>query len=344
MCEDLFEINSLIKQFLCCTPINVLDSKVSKQISYITLEEQKRILEKTVNSNLIKKYPIKLSYQISFLKWFINKIEKSSGEVQDDVYTIYCKLMCSKLDESIHYRHFVLGNEESNYISIQESTNMISRGTTGLCIWQGAVELGQWCIANKNEFHNKVILELGCGVGLTGLYIIKQCSPKQYIFTDSHRAVLQMASNNVKYNLSQMKEMLNDESKSKDDRLVFKTQYNNTDVDVMELRWEDINEYINEHSVVPDIIIGADILYDSDSFHALVTGLKAFLCFDNKYAIIAGMIRNEDTISRFLHELEFHNLIFEECTVPEQLLHIQITNSPVKILKIFKKDNKFSIQ
>lgn len=156
---------------------------------------------------------------------------------------------------------------------------------------------------NKNKFYGKVVLELGCGVGLTGLCIIKKCFPKQYIFTDCHKIVLKMVSENIKFNLLNNENKIQSELKY-DDRLKLQLKYNYTDVKVMELKWEDINKYVNEQWTIPDIIIGADILYDAKSFYELILGLKKLLSFVmDGYAIIAATIRNENTVSQFLYQL-----------------------------------------
>lgn len=110
-----------------------------------------------------------------------------------------------------------------------------------------------------------------------------------------------MVAENVKLNLLHGNE--DTQQDLKHDRLKLRMKYNNRDVRVMELRWEDIDKYVEEPWTVPDVIIGADILYDSDSFHALVSGLKIFLSFKNRFAIIAATIRNVDTIAQFLRQL-----------------------------------------
>ncbi|XP_017888909.1 protein-lysine N-methyltransferase EEF2KMT [Ceratina calcarata] len=320
-------MNNFIKHFLSCTPINAINTLMSKEIdSFVDLEKQREILESTVNSDLIKKYPIKKSYQRAFLKWFMNKIEEKDQEIYDGIYTAYCNLVSLTLDESSHYRHFLMG---SDCISIKESINIISDGTTGLISWQGAIELAEWCKENRIALSGKIVLELGCGVGLTGLSVIKKCSPKKYIFTDCHKSVLDMVSENVQLNLLH-------ENVRFDSRLRLQLKYNCTDVQVMNLKWEDVDEYVKEKWDVPDVIIGADILYDTDSFYTLISALKTFFSLDSGYAIIAATIRNVDTISQFLHQLEERNLCFEECTIPRQTIQTQLINSPSKIFKIFQ--------
>lgn len=127
------------------------------------------------------------------------------------------------------------------------------------------------------------------------------CSPGQYIFTDCHEIVLKMVSENVMLNLLHNERKI--ESELKHDMLKLQLKYNCTDVKIIELRWEDIDNYINEKWIIPDIIIGADILYDIDSFSILILGLKKFLSFVNRYAIIAVTVRNENTVSQFLYQL-----------------------------------------
>ncbi|XP_043262753.1 protein-lysine N-methyltransferase EEF2KMT [Colletes gigas] len=339
MPHNSLDTDYLVKQFLWCTPMNIMDSIISAQNigCLANFNRQKEILEKTVNNELIKMYPVKRSYQQMFLKLLMRKIEETGGEIHDEMYAAYCNLISSPLNECIHYRHFLIDDKSLDYISIQEHANIISEGTTGLCCWQGSVDLSKWCIENKNEFSGKVILELGCGVGFTGLSIIKKCSPKQYAFTDCHETVLKMVSENIKLNLLHDKNIVQIKPELKAGRIKFQMKYNDTDVEVMELNWADIKEYLTEHWILPDIIIGADILYEPSSFHILASGLKTLVSFHNRYAIIAATIRNMDTFSQFLHQLELHDLSWEECSTPEGTIHTQIINSPIKILKIFQK-------
>lgn len=85
-------------------------------------------------------------------------------------------------------------------------------------------------------------------------------------------------------------------------RLKLQLKYKQTDIKIIDLNWQDIDKYVTEDSLQPDIIIAADILYESDSFDSLTLGLKHLLT-SNNYAVFAATIRNEDTISQFLEHL-----------------------------------------
>ncbi|XP_011866646.1 PREDICTED: protein FAM86D [Vollenhovia emeryi] len=335
MSHDAHIVNYLTKQFLCCAASSTIDFTVLLNRG-LDLDIQKEILDNTVNSDLIERYPIKTLYQRAFLKLLIQKIEQSGDEIHDDLYTAYCRLMSLPDEESVHYRHLLVENGTLNCITLKESTKLISDGTTGLCSWQGAVALSQWCAENKGQFCGKNVLELGCGVGLTGMSIISVCSPKQYVFSDCHPTVLGMLCENVKLNfLSNERRKLLDTSEATS-KLKLQLKYKQIDILVIDLKWEDIDEYISECSSQPDIIVAADILYESSSFGSLASGLKSLLT-SKKHAIFAATIRNEDTISQFFEHLGNYDLAFEECSLQKRTVSIQTIDAPVRILKIFQK-------
>lgn len=171
--------------------------------------------------------------------------------------------------------------------------------------------LSQWCAENKGQFYRKNILELGCGVGLTGMSVISICSPKQYIFSDCHLTVLDTLCENIKLNFlsNERCNLLNtSETTSK---LKLQLKYEQTNIQVIDLKWEDIDKYMSGLSQ-PDIIIAADILYERNSFSSLTSGLKRLLT-SNNYAIFAATIRNEDTISQFLEHLGTLLIVYYIC-------------------------------
>lgn len=69
------------------------------------------------------------------------QIEESGNEIHDDLYTAYCRLISLQDEESEHYRHFLIENGTLSCITLKESTNLISKGTTGLCSWQVFISL-----------------------------------------------------------------------------------------------------------------------------------------------------------------------------------------------------------
>lgn len=123
------------------------------------------------------------------------------------------------------------------------------------CLQAGKI-LGQYCIDNAETFRNKCILELGCGLGLTGIATVIGCKPKHYCFTDVHFEVLSYVVKNIKINFGSELDTKCEESNGASD-LQFQGTYNDVTVSVINLPWEK-NEFstIYEH-FDPDYILAA---------------------------------------------------------------------------------------
>lgn len=67
--------------------------------------------------------------------------------------------------------------------------------------FQAALMLSDWALCHKEVFTNKNFLELGSGVGFTGITIAKYCNIKSMIMTDCHSEVLKTINDNVLINL-----------------------------------------------------------------------------------------------------------------------------------------------
>ncbi len=67
---------------------------------------------------------------------------------------------------------------------------------------QGAFSLAEFSLQHRDHFCAKNVLELGCGIGLTGLAILTACLPMSYTFTDGDVAVLDRLRNNIAINVS----------------------------------------------------------------------------------------------------------------------------------------------
>lgn len=60
--------------------------------------------------------------------------------------------------------------------------------------------LTEWVLSNETLFHNKKILELGSGVGFTGITIAKHCKIDTILLTDCHEDVLNAICDNIEIN------------------------------------------------------------------------------------------------------------------------------------------------
>lgn len=68
-------------------------------------------------------------------------MENSGIELCEELYLKYVELIEKESNEGPFYKHYILDKNISNklkeaVITIQESTSIVSQGTTGLCTWQ----------------------------------------------------------------------------------------------------------------------------------------------------------------------------------------------------------------
>lgn len=67
-------------------------------------------------------------------------MKNAENEIWDELYLKYVEVISKESFEGPFYKHYVLGNFNSELfqsaITIQESTSIVSQGTTGLCTWQ----------------------------------------------------------------------------------------------------------------------------------------------------------------------------------------------------------------
>lgn len=100
----------------------------------MSLEDQKLILDRTVNDDLIIKYPIKIDYQKAFLKHLLKTLENKGCEVHDDIYSAYGRLVILTFNSDC-FKHYMIDSTK-RIISLKENICLISEGTTGLRTWQ----------------------------------------------------------------------------------------------------------------------------------------------------------------------------------------------------------------
>lgn len=174
----------------------------------LSWDEQKQFLDSTVNLPTLHKYPLDVNYTIRFIRHVIDQLEKQNLEVHDDLYTTLCTYQ-SRINDSDeysykHYQVFDEANRNYEAVILKENRNKISQGTTGLNVWESALALSEWAIQNKHLFHDRNILELGAGTGLSSLIISKCCSPKSVHISDGNDKVIENLLENVANNFEKL--------------------------------------------------------------------------------------------------------------------------------------------
>nr|XP_009940230.1 PREDICTED: protein FAM86A [Opisthocomus hoazin] len=263
------------------------------------------LLFQTILHPLCVKYPPSTKYRRCFLAELIKKHESTAAEPLDELYDTLADILNE--EESTHcYKNYLLPTGES--VTLSESVAIISGGTTGLVTWDAALHLAEWAIENSAVFSNRTVLELGSGIGFTGIAICKTCSPKTYIFSDYHHCVLKQLTENLRLNGFVLEpgttQHIQTESQGQEAEA---TNHQTPKLVVAELDWGSVTEK-QLLDLQPDVIVAADVVYDPEITSALVGVLQKLstLSADRKppEVYIAFTIRNPDTYHLFQVELD----------------------------------------
>ncbi|OCT64009.1 uncharacterized protein LOC735173 isoform X2 [Xenopus laevis] len=306
---DTFQRSFLSCRRVASFPWHDLDQVVKQDPLLIS-----QILEKTVLHPLCQKYPPSPQYRRLFLSELIRKHESSGAEPLDDLYDALAEALNSEETTRCH-KSYLLPLGES--VTLCENVAIISEGTTGLVTWEAALSLADWSIENKDIFKNRSILELGSGIGLTGLVICKSCSPKRYLFSDYHNRVLQQLRGNIHlngYNLDTEQDNLMKEKNVKEYGEAANPE--SVQVSVMELNWD----LVTEEQLLQ---LQVDVVIASDGRHLKV--------------IVASTIRNPETYDLFHTTLDKAGLMWQVVPVHKKTIFPYNTDNNVEILNVCLK-------
>ncbi|NXS29270.1 EF2KT methyltransferase, partial [Pomatostomus ruficeps] len=294
------------------------------------------ILHKTIFHPLCVKYPPSAKYRRCFLTELIKKHESMAAEPLDELYDALADIL--KEEESAHcYKSYLLPT--GAWVSLAESTALISGGTTGLVTWEAALHLAQWALDNPGVFQDRTILELGSGIGFTGIAICKTCQPRTFIFSDCHPRVLRQLGENVRLNgfIPEPDGIWSIPAESQGQE-VERDNCQNPKVIVAELDWGSVTEE-QLLGLRADVVIAADGVYDPEIILAL-TGMLQKLSTsraDRKApeVFIAFTIRNPDTYQLFQAELDKAGIRWQIIPAQSSCHFLYDVQPDVTILKLF---------
>ncbi|XP_030069474.1 protein-lysine N-methyltransferase EEF2KMT isoform X2 [Microcaecilia unicolor] len=289
------------------------------------------ILKMTILHPLCREYPPSVKYRRLFLSELIKKHESTSSEPLDELYEAFADVLKME-DSTLCHKSYLLPS--GNSVTLSESVAIISEGTTGLVTWDAALYLAEWAIENSPLFTERTILELGSGIGLTGLAICKTSTPKKYIFSDCHELVLQQLRKNIHLNGFLLEAV---------DQATGQAEYParpGTAIAVLDLDWNSVSEE-QLSQIAADIVIAADVVYDPQLALSLVRVLQSILN-SRKGGIapkmfIASTVRNLETYHQFQTELNKAGISWEVIPGHMKTLFPYDVDSSIEILKLFRK-------
>ncbi|XP_076609709.1 protein-lysine N-methyltransferase EEF2KMT isoform X2 [Chaetodon auriga] len=271
------------------------------------------ILNQTCLHSLCRKFPPSVRFRRLFLSELIRR-EAAGCDPLDELYDALAEVV-GAADTAECYKSYLLPGGEA--VSLSESVALISEGTTGLVTWEAALYLAEWALDHRQTFAGRTVLELGSGVGLTGITICRSCSPNRFVFSDCHSSVLRRLRANVQLNGL--------------------TEETSPTVSVEELDWTAATEEQLQR-IGADVVIAADVVYDPDVVGGLVKLLSRILRGSSPEVLpevlVCSTIRNQETYDGFKQQLEKEGISHEVMDGPVRRVFPYSRLSSVQLIRL----------
>ncbi|CDP17961.1 unnamed protein product [Coffea canephora] len=214
------------------------------------------------------------------LKKLIGEIESDGGVVLDELYEHYAFIMTSLKGDNFSGGNsrvlkrisFLFPDEccelsscpksKKLEVSLHCSVDMLE-GDTGCSIWPSSLYLSEFILSFPNIFSNRSCFEVGSGVGLVGV-CLAHVKASAVVLSDGDLSTLSNMRLNLESNLLSTRI---DVPECKKDA---------STVQCVHLPWESATE-IELQNFAPDIIVGADVIYDPLYLPHLVRVLTVLL-------------------------------------------------------------------
>ncbi|XP_044037570.1 protein-lysine N-methyltransferase EEF2KMT isoform X3 [Siniperca chuatsi] len=274
------------------------------------------ILKQTCLHSLCRKFPPSVRFRRLFLSELIRRQEAADCDPLDELYDALAEVVGAE-ETAECYKSYLLPSGDA--VSLLENVALISEGTTGLVTWEAALYLAEWALAHRQTFAGRTVLELGSGVGLTGITICRSCSPDRYVFSDCHPSVLQKLRNNIQLNSL--------------------AEQASPAVSVEDVDWTAATEE-RLKQIGADTVIAADVVYDPDVVGSLVKLLSKILRCPSPGAppevLICSTIRNQETYSGFKQQLEKAGISHHVIPGPVSRVFPYNRVSDIEMIKLYR--------
>ncbi|KAH3745095.1 protein-lysine N-methyltransferase EEF2KMT [Pelomyxa schiedti] len=294
--------------------------KVSEALANMTsLGNQDQFYNEVLCDRVICDYPPSRVYMRSVLKSYITCLEATGNEINEGILDRFFSLMGSDdpgVENGPCYRSYTLGDGKIFTIRSNQHFNPV-----GLLPWPAGYHLAEHIMNHPGIVQGKTVIELGAGVGFTGLVIASTCQPKRVILTDYLSSVLV----NLQHNIDLNKPLCT------------------SPVTAVECDW-DTPETIQSCIETEDretgvVVLAADCVYDPDLACSLARTLSLLLhTVPASTALVSCTLREPSTLTTFATSLSSHKVFATHVhavgygTVNPALLH-QATRCVVPAVK-----------
>lgn len=208
----------------------------------------------------------------------------SRKEEEDD--DIVCLDESFFIDDNYQITDFTFGSHVLQIYCLQSASTDFD--LTGQLVWPGAVLLNDYLTKNANMLQGCSVIELGSGVGITGVLCSRFC--REVVMTDHNEEVLKILNKNIKL------------QESLDDSICC------AELKAEKLEWGNsaqLNHILQQRSEGFDLVLGADICFQQANIPLLFgtveqlfrdrdqSKCKFILGYVSRTKVIDAMVINE---------------------------------------------------
>lgn len=264
-----------VREFKACSPPAIVLKALGQGVEKAAV--QSMFVQQLEQDRALVQCPPRAKYFLSVLQALATLSEVSTeGYSSDIVYAKIAELTSSRADDECSHVSFEISDTQLS-VRVFDRCNQL-----GLRLWPAAELMAAWAIAQPTQWSNATVIELGAGVGLSGLAVASFCAPRTVYLTDGDDMVTQ----NLRYNVE-----LNGLANCRAMRLDWATFSSDSPI-------------LNE----PDLmVIATDCVYDSCTATELAKVLHLFADVGARIWL-ANAIRNERTWATSLMALHENGL------------------------------------
>lgn len=274
--------------------------------------------------------PRRPRFQLRVLKHLVDRIHASISDHEADDYQVSDRLMdrlallvaTPLLPETLElqqkavvtYRLSLLPDPAC--LDILENRSLISAGgTTGLRTWEAALHLGQFLCTNSSLIQGKRVLELGAGTGYLSIICAKCLGAAHVTASDGSEEVVDSLPDNL---------VLNRVEYSHDPAATGIVtpkllKWGHALMGTEEAAWNGGQKV--------DVVIGADVTYDSRVVPFLVATMRELIgLYPGVDIIIGDAQRNPSTLAAFLQACREAQLQVTECPFSYEQQHARLAH------------------
>ncbi|KAH6917094.1 putative methyltransferase-domain-containing protein [Coprinopsis sp. MPI-PUGE-AT-0042] len=332
MAQDLFAIK---RHYGCLYPPQKI--RVPSGLSHSTL--QTFLLSEILHDDHLNAYAPAVEYQRTFWKRMLSHLETASPasedeefEVASEIYEHYLGLlhvangpqpMIGGKPPSKSFITYFWQDSASQLrrATLLESRNTIEGGTTGLRTWTASFALAQYLVDHPDLVAGQRVLELGSGIGFLGIVLsaiqAHNTETGRLWMTDVDETVLASCQANI--------------------NLPCNVHLGQNEIHTRRLDWHDALDearlpglhLLLRHDINPDVIVGADIVFDPSLIQPLLAILGLALGAKRAtFALLALTLRNEQTMATFLNAAKAKGLVVEDLTEGAAFVSVSFLPSP----------------